>query len=510
MKKRSLERVVPQVRRVGYAVAYTRHTPHARPARRSPVALAWFFARRASHRPWLRLRLVGGGGGRWWLLSGVPPREQAAGEHTHIRSRWGGGAIPRPASPDGRRPRRTLFPVGVAKLVCNPVSQLVAGWQGLLFQIAQQSSEHFLVGVMLLPPREVGDVAHAAQVGRPTDRTVLDRIIQANRKQHQLFLPALLVEGIFDFVFDPRTLDGMLREHQQQLVIQTNRLVDTVTYLVAGLEVFGSEPTTHASALQIGIQPFDKLLILARIADEASVVFIRQVEQAGHIGQKALWNASSSQEAFGYLPSRAIQRADADIRWPQVIEGFQSLDAPQVNSIKMCPSDLSIGHSYICETVETEIGSNEVGSAEVSSAKGSSFEVGIEESSETKVGFSEVGITEVGFSEVGIVEVGFAKVGSYVWMCLSPSIPCLNALLQNEKLFWVCHDSSLLSLTPCVPIIKQRYDRHKQPGGCSRRGVQQRGGLSLLSVASKSHKSHSAKYISGRLVLLCVREMEVL
>lgn len=137
---------------------------------------------------------------------------------------------------------------------------------------------------MLLPVAEIGNVACAANVGGPTRRTVLDSIIQTDGKQHERVFAVFFGEGSFDFKFDPRTVDGMLREHQQQFIMETDGLVNAISDLVAGFQVFGREPAAHSFALQISIQPFDELLIVARIADEAGVVLDCSVDQARKVG----------------------------------------------------------------------------------------------------------------------------------------------------------------------------------------------------------------------------------
>src|SRR5579859_1453433 len=54
-----------------------------------------------------------------------------------------------------------------------------------------------------------------------------------------------------------------------------NRFVDASADLVANLQVFGSEPATHALVLQICMQAMGQYIILAGVADENSVVLDR-------------------------------------------------------------------------------------------------------------------------------------------------------------------------------------------------------------------------------------------
>ncbi len=64
-------------------------------------------------------------------------------------------------------------------------------------QVAQQPVERALVGVVILPAREVPDVALPADVRRPGFRRVDHRGIEANGKQHLLPLPTFPLEGPF-------------------------------------------------------------------------------------------------------------------------------------------------------------------------------------------------------------------------------------------------------------------------------------------------------------------------
>ena len=57
----------------------------------------------------------------------------------------------------------------------------------------------------------------------------------------------------------------MFREDYQELIVQANRLINTMPKILTDLQVLRSKPTTHAVALQVSIQPFSKVLVLASI-----------------------------------------------------------------------------------------------------------------------------------------------------------------------------------------------------------------------------------------------------
>jgi hypothetical protein len=61
-------------------------------------------------------------------------------------------------------------------------------------------------------------------------------------------------------------------EHQQQPVMQPNRVIDLLVDLPPTLYVVRRKPAPHALGLQVGMQPLGKLLVAGRVADEAGVV----------------------------------------------------------------------------------------------------------------------------------------------------------------------------------------------------------------------------------------------
>jgi len=281
-------------------------------------------------------------------------------------------------------------------------------WGSLRFQIAQQSLQDFLIGVVLLPIAEIGNVACAANVSSPTGWTVFDGTIQTNGKQHRCFFAVLFGNGRFDFKFDPRTVDGMLRQHQQQLIMQTDGLVNTISDLVSSFQVFGRKPAAYPFALQVSIQPFDKLLIFTRIADKAGVVLDGSGDERAGIVNKGIRQTGTTQEHFWNVSMRPNKCICPDSRWTSMVDGFESLHCSQINISEN-------GTSYDCflEDSFSKIGVCEVGIYKLGFGEVGFGEVGFGEVGSAEIGFAKIGSAEIGFDEIGVCELGSAEIGFF-------------------------------------------------------------------------------------------------
>src|SRR5262245_34576921 len=70
----------------------------------------------------------------------------------------------------------------------------------LRVQIPQQPPKSSLVAVVVLPPAEIPNVPCAADGRRPSLRSVYERIVYADREQHQPLLPSLPLQCGFYFI----------------------------------------------------------------------------------------------------------------------------------------------------------------------------------------------------------------------------------------------------------------------------------------------------------------------
>jgi hypothetical protein len=182
----------------------------------------------------------------------------------------------------------------------------------------------------------------------------------------------------------------MLREDQQQLVIEADGLLDPLSDPVAGLHVFRGEPAAHASALQVGVEPLGEVLVFTGITQKAGVILDRALRERPGVGDEGIGEAGSTQEDFGQLSVRPFDGIRPDCRRAHVLQRLQSVHGAQIKPTEDRPIDDS---------------SAEGGSAEVGSAEGGSAEGGFEEVSKAEVGSAEDGSAEVDSTEVGVAEV---------------------------------------------------------------------------------------------------------
>ena len=342
---------------------------------------------------------------------------------------------------------------------------------GSSFQIAEQASEGLLVVVVVLPAGEVGNVSHTFDMCCPTRCALHDGIVKANGKEYQGVFLILFGKGGFDLEFYPRACDRVLREHQQQLVVLANGLIDALPDLVASLHVFWGKPAAHAFALQVGIQPVGKLLVAAGIANEAGVVLDGMSNQGVHIGEEILWHTGFAQKCFGNASLGAVDGVNTNARWAFVLYCFQSFHGAQIDINKICPSDSSTIEVGMAEGGTAEVGTAEVGMAEGGTTEGGTAEVGTAEVGKAEVGTGEVGTVEISMVEISMVEAGMVEVGTVevdkaevgkaevrlcCFMQLSPRIPTVSSLLEYVKLVLICHVGYLL----CSALIIERcgYD----------------------------------------------------
>ncbi len=218
----------------------------------------------------------------------------------------------------------------------------------------------------------------------------------------------------------------MLRKNDQEFVIHSDRLVNAMFEFVSDFQIFRGIPAAHAFGLQVGIEAFDKLLVLAGIANKARVVLDGVVNQGAGIGNEGIGEAGLAQEGLGDVSFRPQERICPNGRRAMMVYCFQSFHGSQVNI-----SNVEVGFN--------EVGFNEVGFSEDSSVEDSSVEDSSVESSPAEVGFNEVGSAEVGSAEVGIGEVGSSKIRVHIWTLCSPCIPVFYSFPEKIKLLLVCH-----------------------------------------------------------------------
>ncbi len=285
-------------------------------------------------------------------------------------------------------------------------------WDGAGLKITKQALKGHLIGIVIFPLEKVSDMSSPANIGCPRIGCILDGFIQRDGEEGRLSLVLFLFQRFIDFILYPRTVNGMLRKDDQEFIIEPYRLINAVSEFVSNFQIFRSKPAANVFALQIGIEPLGKLLILTGIADKAGVVLDRVLSQGTDIGNEGVGQASLTQECLRDVSFRPQEGICPDGRGATMKDGFQSLHRSQVNISKDCPSYIGSDEVSSDEVSSAEVGSAEVGFAEVGFAEVGFSEVGSAEVGSDEVGSTEVGSTEVGSAEVGYAEVGFAEVGS--------------------------------------------------------------------------------------------------
>src|SRR3981189_2160717 len=124
---------------------------------------------------------------------------------------------------------------------------------------------------MVFPVCEVADVPCAFDLISPPCFGLQDRTLYANRIEDIRDSLRFFVQCALDFIGDPIASNRMLREDQQEFVIQTDRLFNARPDFIPNLQVFRGKPATDTFTLEISIEAFCEGLILAGVTDKARV-----------------------------------------------------------------------------------------------------------------------------------------------------------------------------------------------------------------------------------------------
>jgi hypothetical protein len=295
----------------------------------------------------------------------------------------------------------------------HALSCLLLAW----LQVAQESLECLFIGCTILPAGEVSDVSFASKVSSPLKLAIIDAYVDFDRKQN-ICIRLLLPDKFFFFLccsyffLHPRTVDRILRQNDQELIVKANGFFDTIGKFCANFQIFWGEPTLYSLLPQVSMQALCKFLIFTRVADETRVVLDRRLGQRTSIGDKSFAQTGFTQKYVRYISFRPFQRIGSDGRRTIMADFFQSLYGAKIKVSKNSPF-------YYCsaEVGSAEVGFAEVGYSKVGSIKNGSGKVGFAEVGFDKVGSAEIGSTKSGsgkvsFAEIGSAEVGNIKVGS--------------------------------------------------------------------------------------------------
>src|SRR5215475_11050898 len=85
--------------------------------------------------------------------------------------------------------------------------------------------------------------------------------------------PALLLEGLVDFVIDPPARQGGLRATEQHLVPEPDAAVDLLIDVVTWTHLVLVEPAANAAPLELVVQTAGERLVRMVVADKTGVEF---------------------------------------------------------------------------------------------------------------------------------------------------------------------------------------------------------------------------------------------
>src|SRR5271157_4756726 len=113
--------------------------------------------------------------------------------------------------------------------------------------------------------------------------------------------------------------------------MQADGRVDLLVELLAAFNIVRRKPAAHAFILQALVQTVSKLLVLARIADEAGVELDRAADKGTDVGDELVGQARAAQKDIWDLALRAIDRINADGGGSSMAHGLQSFDRGQID-----------------------------------------------------------------------------------------------------------------------------------------------------------------------------------
>src|SRR5271157_6330552 len=113
--------------------------------------------------------------------------------------------------------------------------------------------------------------------------------------------------------------------------MQADGRVNLLVELLAAFNIVRRKPAAHAFILQAFVQTVGKLLVLARIADEAGVEFNRAADKGTDVGDELVGEARAPQEDFRDFALGAIDRIYPDRGGSLMAHGLQSLGSAQID-----------------------------------------------------------------------------------------------------------------------------------------------------------------------------------
>ncbi len=104
-------------------------------------------------------------------------------------------------------------------------------------EMTQEYTQGVLVGSFVLPASEVADVSALTQLSGPVLTGMQNSLVQSKREEDSTILGNLPGKGDLYLMLNPRTVDGVLREEEQDFLVKTDSLVYAAMMIVAGTQV---------------------------------------------------------------------------------------------------------------------------------------------------------------------------------------------------------------------------------------------------------------------------------
>ncbi len=319
------------------------------------------------------------------------------------------------------------------------LSSSISLFKRLLFRLiflrvecAQQAFEALFILLRVGPFLEVANVPGALDILCPWLGAVQDSPVYTDRIQHIWYILRFLVQCSFHFIGHPTAINRVLRQDQQQFIVQSDRLINTMFDFIPDVHIFWREPAAHAFL-------FDGRGALVLYCFKTICCTQIQITEC-------------SKSYYGIAEANSFEIGLEEISTLEVCRvevGISEIGAEEVGTSEVCVAEIGLKEIDNSEIGLEEISTFEVGVAEIGSVEIGFVEVGLAEIGSAEVGSDELGVAEVGVAKVdavetGIAEVGVAEVNLFVWMHFSPYIPCAYFLAKHVNLFLYCHVVVLL------------------------------------------------------------------
>ena len=161
-------------------------------------------------------------------------------------------------------------------------------------QILQQAIKYLLIGLWVFPVGKITNMSCGLKRSCPLACTLEYLVIETNRKEDLALLANFSGERKFNFVANLSTVDSVLRENEEELVLHMNGLINILTHIITRLEVVWGKPASHAIGLQISMETASQRLVFAGIRNETGMVLDRVHHRGAIKVDPLIWNTNTT------------------------------------------------------------------------------------------------------------------------------------------------------------------------------------------------------------------------